>query len=57
MSQKDEALMIEISVVEYQNYIACRVLLDMILDSIKNESGYADSAVLKSAKAIRELYT
>ena len=56
MDQKYDTLMVQVSIAEYQNYIACRVLLDMILDSINEEYGSADVVVLRSAKAIRELY-
>jgi len=46
---------VPVSVAEYQNLTACRVLLDMILTS-KSEGGYYDSAVLKAAESVRGLY-
>ena len=46
---------VPVSVAEYQNLTACRVILDMILSS-KSEGGYFDSAVLKVAESIRARY-
>ena len=43
---------VPVSAAEYQQLIACRVMLDMILCS-KSEHGYYDSAVLDAAGTIR----
>jgi len=47
--------MVSIAVPEYRNLVACRAMLDMILDSI-GDDGYADSVVVKCAKNLREQY-
>jgi len=46
---------VEIPLSQHQNLIACQTMLDMILTSIKDNTGFADSAVLKCAKEVRAM--
>jgi len=49
---------VPVSIAEYQNLVACRVILDMLIDGIKLAEGLSvDSIVLfRAAVAVRELY-
>ena len=46
---------VKIPIAEYQNLIACMVILDMALSSV-NDNGDVNSEVLKAAVRIREIY-
>jgi len=51
---------VSVSIAEYQNLIACRVILDMLLDAINADGVKFDlsemAAIFRAAIAIRGLY-
>jgi len=46
---------VPVKIVEYQNLIACRVILDMILNDIGSDGSVCE-AITKAAHDIRGLY-
>ena len=44
-----------VSITEYQNLVACRVLLDIIIEAM-NEDGFVGGTIMNAIKPIREIY-